>query len=126
MVREDALLEYMRKTNQVIIWPLLIEKRVKNWYKQRGDRTYKYLQSGGYVMMDAKGRIKHEIRQYEKIYLSGYERWINKHIKTVVKKIQSGLREVGIKLHIVKLSEDEWMDYNMREYLMKSKKEEEE
>ena len=126
MIREDALLKYLQKTNQVIIWPLLIEKRVKNWYKQCGNRSYKYLQSGGYVMMDAKGRIRHEIRQYEKIYLSGYERWINKHIKTIVRKIQKGLREVGIKLHIVKLSEDEWMDYKMREYLMKSKKEEEE
>ena len=122
MIREDTLLEYLQKTDQVIIWPLLIEKRVKRWQNQCGDNSYRYLQSGGYVMMDAKGRIKHKIRQYEKIYLSRYEKWAKMYIKPSMEKIKHGLREVGIKLHIVKLSEEELMEYMLRSVLKKDSK----
>lgn len=116
MIREAALLMYLKETNQVVLWPLLIEKRVKNWFKHRGDKDYKYVQSGGYVYMDERGKITSVIRQYDKEKTSA-QRWIDAHIRPVISQGKKIMLDIGIRLHLVKLSEDERMAYMIRRAL---------
>lgn len=121
MIRQDALLEYLNKTGQVIIWPILIEKRVRHWHSDGVDRTYKYVQSGGYAIMNSRGKIKYKIRQYDK-NPSMTQQFMDKHILPIIKKTRVRILDVGVKLHLVEMPQDkEWMDYRLQKVLKKSR-----
>jgi hypothetical protein len=106
MIRQDVLLEYLNKTGQVVIWPILIEKRIRNWHRDGGDRAYKYVQSGGYVMMNNKGRIKYKIRQYDR-EPSKAQLLMDKYISLIIKKMRVRMLDVCVRLHLVRLPKND-------------------
>lgn len=119
MIRQDVLLEYLKMTEQVLILPMLIEKRVRNWHSDGVDKAYKYVQSGGYAIMDKKGKIKYKIRQYDKRQ-STLHQFMAKHISPSLKKARVRILDMGVKLHLIQLPSDaEWMDYRLRAVLKK-------
>lgn len=121
VIKQETLLAYLKMTGQVVIWPILIEKRVRNWRKQAFDEHFRNFQCGGYAMMNSRGKIEYKIRQYDMIP-SKVQQFMNKRVKPIVKKVSGEVRNIGIKLKLVKLSEDELMDYQIQEYLKKIKK----
>lgn len=120
VIKEETLLEYLKKTGQVIIWPILIEKRVRNWRRRAFDEHFRNFQCGGYAVMNSRGKIKYKIRQYDEIP-SRAKVFADKHIKPIVASVSRGMRNIGVKLKLVKLPEDKWMDYRIEEAIKKIK-----
>lgn len=119
MIRQDVLLEYLKMTEQVLILPMLIEKRVRNWHSDGVDKAYKYVQSGGYAIIDNRGKIKYKIRQYDQRQ-STLHQSMAKHISPSLKKARVRILDMGVKLHLIQLPSDaEWMDYRLRAVLKK-------
>lgn len=110
------LLDYLQKTQQVLIWPILIEKRLINWHKRSFENGSVFKQSGGFIVMNDRGKIKSKIRQYDKVP-TRVQVWLHKHIYPSTKRLKKQIRKIGVKLHIIKLSEQELFSMRIEEIL---------
>lgn len=116
IIRKDVLLDYLQKTQQVLIWPILIEKRLINWHKRSFENGSVLKQSGGFIVMNDRGKIKSKIRQYDKAPTI-VQVWLHKHIYPSTKRLKKQIRKIGVKLHIIKLSEEELFSMRIEEIL---------
>jgi len=60
LIRKSMLLDYLKKENRAIVWPILMERSTSS---SLSDKIYS--QAGGYVWMDCKGKLHHNFRLYE-------------------------------------------------------------
>lgn len=118
MIRQDALKEYLTKTDQEVIWPITIEKRVRAWHKQSHNDRYKYKNSGGYAILGRNGRVKLQIRQYND-EMTRWQLYYQKRVKPVIENAKYEMMGIGIKLHLVHLTETEMFDYQLKKAISK-------
>ena len=114
IIRMDVLLNYLHLTGQVLIFPILIEKRLHNIHESSLS-PLGLSQCGGYMMLDDKGNMRYKIRQYD-LQPNFMQRLKYKYIKKY-KRYTNSLRKVLIKFHLVKPSERELINIRIEEFL---------
>lgn len=116
IIRKDILLKYLKLTDQVLIWPVLIEKRMKTWRRNVMGERQEIKQCGGYVKMNQKGVVTYKMRQYDKDPTK-WDAWKYHCVTKPIKIIGRKLRPIAIKLHLIKVSEDEMFNFRAEELL---------
>ena len=107
-IRKDLLMDYLRRNNKVIVWPVLMERTYKPI-----STFWPRIQVGGYVWMDENGIFHHKFRDYE-------EGWIEKKKKIVRYRMNKHLNRIKLFLYnhgILKMSPSEaiWLMMEMKE-----------
>ena len=82
-IRKDLLIDYLKRKNKAIVWPILMVRM----YKQSSTDLHR-MRAGGYVWMDENGQFHHKFRDYE-------EGWKDK----ACRKIQSHINRIQVFLH---------------------------
>jgi hypothetical protein len=97
-VRKEALLEYLKREDKVLVWPILMERTlvVPGTYWPRE-------QAGGYAWMDQNGRIHHKFR----LYVPSKKEKLREKINSRFPNLKYDWPMLLHKLHVRRLDEDE-------------------
>lgn len=112
LVRKEALLAYLKRVHKVIVWPILMERTLKN-----SSTNWQRRQAGGYVWMDSEGEFRYRFRLYVPSYADKQKAKFNSLKVRLLKPFSISNYKKAIlldKLHIKRLSETEKRDLEMK------------
>ncbi|HAT62701.1 MAG TPA: hypothetical protein DCS83_09215 [Prevotella sp.] len=98
LVRKDALLAYLKRVSKVIVWPILMQRTLKN-----SSTYWPRHQAGGYVWMDSNGKFHYRFRLYVPSFMDKQKAKFYKHFPNFNYDKALLLHT----LHIKRLSKDE-------------------
>lgn len=98
LIRKDLLLDYLKRENKCLVWPVLMERTYKPT-----PTFWPRIQCGGYVWMDEKGKLHHKFRSYSETWKDRLE----KNLKTKLKKPINRTKLFLSKHGLLKLSSSE-------------------
>lgn len=103
LVRQSAIMNYLKQNDKIIVWPILIERMIRTNHGMDSHR----IQCGGYAYLTPDGKIKYKFRDYEP---TSFSKWKNRQ-KVKIKKQTDKVKIILAKHHLLKLSLEEQLHY---------------